>query len=440
MEHPDIESLDRDGILKLQQKGLADLGQRIKNSDVWKAHFAKAGMKPEDLASPDGLANAPTMDKSLLREGYPFPYLTVPIEQVERFVATSGTTGLPVTFGMTKNDLNGLLAQQMRRLLTAAGVRKGDRAYQGYGYGLWIGGLALDIGFSALGCTNFPLGPGRGDLAARWLRDHQYDVASMSPLWLMTLVQTARQQGMDPKKDWKLRVGILGGQSVSAEFRAQLEAEMPEGFVSHNIYGTTEAGGPVLAISTPYTHADDELHLLNEDTIITEIVDPETMKPVADGEIGEIVITTLRKEASPVFRWRTRDLVRLSPKPYDCPSGRRGMRKIGRIIGRSDDMIKFKGNIVFPSQVEDVIAGVAGTVKEAWQIYIDKEATTIGSLTVAVEATSAAGRAADDIIADIRREITARMGMQIDIECHPEGTLPRYEAKATRVLHRPERR
>ena len=116
------------------------------------------------------------------------------------------------------------------------------------------------------------------------------------------------------------------------------------------------------------------------------------------------------------------------------------MRKIGRIIGRSDDMIKFKGNIVFPSQVEDVIAGIAGTVKEAWQIYIDKEAVTIGSLTVAVEATSAGGRTADDIIADIRREITARMGMQVDIECHPAGTLPRYEAKATRVLHRPERR
>lgn len=440
MPHSDIESLDRDGILKLQREGLAEMGRRLGESAVWRAHFAKSGMKPEDLASPDGLANAPTMEKSLLREGYPFPFLTVPMERVERFVATSGTTGLPVTFGMTENDLHRLLPQQMARLLGAAGVCRGDRAYQGYGYGLWIGGLALDIGFSTMGCTNFPLGPGRGDLAARWLRDHAYDVASMSPLWLMTLVQAAKQQGIDPKTEWKLRVAILGGQSVSAEFRAQLEAEMPKGFISHNIYGTTEAGGPVLAISTPYTHADDELHLLNEDTIVTEILDPDTLQPVGEGEVGEVVITTLRKEGSPVVRWRTRDLVRLSKKPYDCPSGRRGMRKIGRIIGRSDDMIKFKGVIVFPSQVEDVIAGVKGTVKEAWQIYIDKEATTIGRLTVAVESAAAEGRAAEDIAHDIRREINARMGMHVDVECHPEGTLPRYEAKAVRVLHRAEQR
>jgi phenylacetate-coenzyme A ligase PaaK-like adenylate-forming protein len=340
---------------------------------------------------------------------------------------------------MTHQDLHSLLPYQMERLLTAAGVKQGYRAYQGYGYGLWIGGLALDLGFSALNCTNFPIGPGRGELAARWLRDHHYHVASMSPLWLMTLVQAARQQGINPKTDWQLKVAILGGQSVSAEFRAQLESEMPEGFMSHNIYGTTEAGGPVLAISTPYTHADDELHLLNEDTIITEILDPNTFKPVSEGEVGEIVITTIRKQASPVLRWRTRDLVRLSKNPYDCPSGRRGMRKIGRIIGRSDDMIKFKGVIVFPSQVEDVIAGVSGVVKEAWQIYLDKKASTIGTMTVAVEATLVDQRPADHIIADIKREINARLGITIHVECHNEGTLPRYEAKATRVLHRSEK-
>jgi phenylacetate-coenzyme A ligase PaaK-like adenylate-forming protein len=439
MQHPDVELLDRDGILKLQRERLAELGKRLGESDVWRSHFAQAGMTPQDLASADGLAHAPMMEKSLLREHYPFPFLTVPVEAVERFVATSGTTGLPVTFGLTRKDLRELLPSQMARMLTAAGVRSGDRAYQGYGYGLWFGGLALDCGFSTLGCTNFPIGPGRSDLAARWLRDHAYDVASMSPLWLMTLFQTAKQQGIDPRKDWRLRVAILGGQSVSSEFRAQLEAELPEGFMSHNIYGTTEAGGPILAISTPYTHAADELQLINEDTVITEILDPETLRPVSEGEIGEVVVTTLCKEGSPVVRWRTRDLVRLSNAPYDCPSGRRGMRKIGRIIGRSDDMIKFKGVIVFPSQVEDVIAGVKGTVKEAWQIYIDKEASTIGKLTIAVEATAADQRPVEQVAHEVGREIYARMGMHVDVECHPEGTLPRYEAKATRVLHRSEK-
>ena len=220
MKHPEIERLDRDGILKLQQDGLADMGRRLAECESWRTHFAQKGMRPEDLATPDGLANAPMMEKSLLRDHYPFPFLTTPMEQVERFVATSGTTGLPVMFGMTHQDLHSLLPYQMERLLTAAGVKQGYRAYQGYGYGLWIGGLALDLGFSALNCTNFPIGPGRGELAARWLRDHHYDVASMSPLWLMTLVQAARQQGINPKTDWQLKVAILGGQSVSAEFRA----------------------------------------------------------------------------------------------------------------------------------------------------------------------------------------------------------------------------
>lgn len=436
MHHPEIESLDRGGILDLQRQGLSRLGQRLAKDAGWRDHFGKKGMKPEDLASTDGLQNAPFLEKSDLRDCYPFPYLTVPMEQVERFVATSGTTGLPVMFGMTKSDFRKLLPYQMSRLLTAAGVKPGSRAYQGYGYGLWIGGLALDQGFAALECTTFPLGPGRAELAARWLRDHCYDVASMSPLWLMTLAQAARAQGINPKDDWVLKTALLGGQSVSAEFRAQLEAEMPDGFVSHNIYGTTEAGGPVLAISTPFTHADDELHLLNEDTIITEILDPQTLKPVSEGEVGEIVITTIAKEASPVVRWRTRDLVRLSPKPYDCPSGRRGMPKIGRIIGRSDDMIKIKGVIVFPSQIEDIITGVKGVAKEAWQIYIDKERMTIGNMTIAVEAID--GRPADQISDEICREVKARLGITIAVECLPEGALPRYEAKAVRVLHRAE--
>ncbi|WP_137391481.1 phenylacetate--CoA ligase family protein [Rhodoligotrophos defluvii] len=438
MLHPEVESLDWPAIQKLQRKRLAELGARLAESPEWVDHFATAGMNPRDLAAEDGLENAPFLDKSALHERYPFPFLTVPMDRVQRFMATSGTTGLPVLFGLTEADYTKLMPYQLARMLAAAGVRRGQRAYQGYGYGLWIGGPALDTGFAALGCTTFPIGPGRAELAVRWLRDHGYEVASMSPLWLMTLITQAKQMGIDPKTDWCLKVGILGGQSVSTEFRAQLEAEMPEGFMSHNIYGTTEAGGPILAISTPYTHGDDELQLMNEDTVITEILDPATLKPIEPGEVGEIVVTTLCREASPVVRWRTRDLVRLSPNPFDCPSGRRGMRKIGRIIGRTDDMIKVKGVIVFPSQVEDIVAKTPGTVKEAWQIYIDKQRTTIGTMCVAVEAARGAGRPPAQIVDEIRREIQARLGINVQVECLEEGALPRYEAKATRVLHRAE--
>lgn len=436
MYHPDVESLDHVGIQKLQRRHLSELASRLSEQPEWIEHFKAAGIHPRDLLAADGLAHAPFLEKSDLRSRYPFPFLSTGMANVERFVATSGTTGLPVLFGMSHNDFNKLLAYQMARMLSAAGVAPGHRAYQGYGYGLWIGGPALDVGFAALKCTTFPIGPGRGELAVQWLRDHQYDVASMSPLWLMTLINTAKQVGIDPKRDWKLKVAILGGQSVSSEFRAQLESEMPDGFMSQNIYGTTEAGGPVIAISTPHTHAADELQLINEDTILTEILDPKTLKPVAPGEVGEIVITTLCREASPVVRWRTRDLVRLSPNPYDCPSGRRGMRRIGRIIGRSDDMLKVKGVIVFPSQIEDIIAATPGTVKEAWQIYVDKEAVTISSMHIEVEAEPHVNRPTDHIVDDIRREVRSRIGFHAEVECRPYGTLPRYEAKATRVLHR----
>lgn len=438
MLHPDIENLDHPAIRRLQKERLAKLGQRLSSQPDWVEHFAAAGMQPSDLAAEDGLDHAPFLDKSALHGRYPFPFLTAPMMSVRRFMATSGTTGLPVMFGMTESDHDKLLPYQMERILSAAGVQRGQRAYQGYGYGLWIGGPALDIGFAALNCTTFPIGPGRGELVVRWLRYHSYDVASMSPLWLMSLINIAKQVGINPKTEWAIKLAILGGQSVSTEFRNQLEAEMPDGFMSQNIYGTTEAGGPVLAISTPFTHDDDELQLVNEDTIITEILDPATLKPVSPGEVGEIVITTLCREASPVIRWRTRDLVRLSATPFDCRSGRRGMRKIGRIIGRTDDMIKVKGVIVFPSQIEDIIAATPGTVKEAWQIYVDKQQTTIGSMCVAVEAERQSNRPVDAIVADIRREIQARLGFNADVDCVAEGTLPRYEAKATRVLHRAE--
>lgn len=440
MLHPDIETLDAEGIRRVQRGHMAKLVARLEGIPDWVEHFRAAGMTPSDLLSDDGLAHAPFLDKADLRSRYPFPFLAEKIEKIERFTSTSGTTGLPVLFGMTAHDYDVLLPYQMARLLTAAGVEPGQRAYQGYGYGLWIGGPALDAGFAALGCPNFPLGPGRGELAVQWLRDHRYEVASMSPLWLMTLITQAKQAGIDPKKDWALKVGVLGGQSVSAEFRAQLEAEMPDGFMAHNIYGTTEAGGPILAISTPFTHAADELQLINEDTVVTEILDPQTLKPVGPGEVGEIVVTTLCREASPVVRWRTRDLVRLSPNPYDCPSGRRGMRRIGRLIGRTDDMMKVKGVVVFPSQIEDIIAGTAGTVKEAWQIYVDKEATMIGSMTIAVEADEKVGRPAEQIASEVGRMIHNRLGLHAVVECLPSGSLPRYEAKATRVLHRPSQR
>jgi len=436
MRHPAVERLDRDGILAIQRAKLAALGKRLAGSPDWVEHFAAAGMKPADIAVEDGLSHAPTLEKADLRARYPFPMLTVEPKQVRRFFATSGTTGLPVMFGCTARDLTVTMAEQVARMLHCQGVRAGDRAYIGYGYGLWMGGPAFDIGLQHLGATCFPVGPGRGELVAEWMRDQEWDYAAVSPLWLMALTRIARERGIDPKRDWKLKLAGVGGQTVSASFREDLEAALPDGFRAYNCYGTTEAGGPAVATPCPFSLGDDEMHLINEDSIVTEILDPETLEPVGPGEVGEIVVTTLEKEASPVVRWRTRDLVRISETPYDCACGRGGMPRIGRIIGRSDDMLKVRGVIVFPSQIEDVIAATPGTVKEAWQIYVNEVDQAHDSITVAVEAERGFNGDRAALAETIGRALTARLGLKVPVECQPEGTLPRYEAKAQRVLVR----
>ena len=433
--HPEIEGLDRSALEALQDRKLRALGERLATDADWRAHFASFGMRPETLSRAT-LAAAGTLDKGALRERYPFPFLTVPMEAVARFCATSGTTGLPVLFGYTQRDVRELLPFQMTRLLRAAGLRPGERVYQGYGYGLWVGGVVMDWALLAFGCTNFGIGPGRTEVVVRWLRDHAYTACTMSPLWLMTLVNAARAAGVDPKRDWSLRLGLFGGQSVSAAFRAELEAAMPDGFVAQNIYGSTESGGPNHGISCPSSHDTDEMHLINEDTILTEILDPATLAPVEPGGTGEIVFTTLDREASPVVRWRTRDLVRLSENPYGCACGRRAFPLIGRIIGRSDDMLKIRGALVFPSQVEDCIAALDATVNEAWQIFVDRDDRELDAMTVAVERRASAVQSDDDVRDALERAIHARLGIRAHVEVHPEGTLPRYEAKAVRVIVR----
>ena len=430
----DFMSLDE--LQALQDRKLQALGRRLAESPEWVAHLAKAGVRPADLRDRASLAAMPTLEKADLRARYPFPLLTVPVEQVARFCATSGTTGLPVMFGFTRHDWEVTLVKQLARIYRTVGVRPDDRVYQGYGYGLWIGGPSMDVALNAYGAVNFPVGPGRADLMVQWLADHGYTVTTMSPLWLMTLLTAARKAGFEPAKQWKLRVGLFGGQSVSATFREEIEAQMPSGFKAHNIYGTTEAGGPILSISCPHSHAHDQMHLINDDSVLTEIVDPKTLQPVGPGEVGEVVITTLDKQASPLVRWRTHDLVRRADKPYACACGRHAFALIGRIIGRSDDMLKVRGVIVFPTQVEDVIAGIEGLAKEAWQIYIDGDGASLDQIEVAVERLPTAAMGTDALAAEVAARLRARLGLTVNVTCHADGSLPRYEAKAVRVIKR----
>lgn len=426
----------RDEVLAIQERKLLQLGQRLQGSAAWQKHFGAAGISAADLVGRAALSKFPTLEKADLRAMYPYPMLTVELEKVMRFTATSGTTGLPVLFGFTAKDWRETVVKQLHRIFRTVGIVPGDKIYQGYGYGLWVGGSSMDEAIQSYGAVNFPIGPGRSDLMPGWIRDHAYDATTMSPLWLMTLITHAHKLGIDPRKDWKLRVGLFGGQSVSTTFRNEMEAMMPDGFKAHNIYGTTEAGGPILGISCEHSHAADEMHLINDDSVLTEILDPQTLEPVGPGEVGELVITTLDKEASPVVRWRTRDLVRLSKDPYGCPCGRHGFPLVGRIIGRSDDMMKVRGVMVFPSQIEDVIAGLPGTVKEAWQVYVDSREGSMDQIEVAFERTPDASMPSAQMEEELRQQLRARLGLTCAVKCYGEGLLPRYEAKATRVIKR----
>lgn len=430
----DFQSTDE--LHRTQERKLAALGARLQESPLWRRHFERSRSSARDLSSRASLERVPTLEKADLKALYPYPMLTVPLGDVMRFCATSGTTGLPVLFGFTRKDWEQTLVAQLARIFRAVGVTPNDLAYQGYGYGLWVGGCSMDEAFRAYGNVNFPIGPGRGELMVQWLKDHQYTVTTMSPLWLMTLINQARKVGIDPKTDWKLRLGMFGGQSVSTTLRDEMEALMPEGFKAHNIYGTTEAGGPILAVSCPHSHAADEMHLINEDSVLTEILDPVTLKPVGPGEVGEIVVTTLDKQASPVVRWRTRDLARVSAHPYNCGCGRSAFPLIGRIIGRSDDMLKIRGVLVFPSQIEDVITGVAGTSKEAWQIYLDGDGTELDRVEIAIERAGPTPSSVEDMTREVSAKLKSRLGLTCSVKCHSDGSLPRYEAKATRVIRR----
>jgi phenylacetate-CoA ligase len=330
--HPEVELLDRGAILAIQRDKLVRLGKRLSGSLEWSAHFRAAGLSPRDLADPQGIANAPMLTVAQLHERYPLPMLTAQEFQVERFFATPQAAGPPILFGFTARDFYRTLPGQVARLLHCAGLRHGDRAYQSHDYGLCLDGWAYEAGFRALGATCFPVGPGRGELVVQWLRDQGWDFAVATPAWLLELARLAAEQDIDPRRDWRLRAAALAGPVTRAD-RGALDAGLPAGFAGHAVYGRTEAGGPVLAVACAHSRDRGELHLINEDTIVTEILDPDTLQPVGTGQTGEVVVTTLDKEASPVVRYRTGERARLSDRPYDCPCGRIGMPLIG-LTGR----------------------------------------------------------------------------------------------------------
>jgi phenylacetate-CoA ligase len=432
-----VETMPVNELKALQDSRVKETVERCYNTiPYYRELFDKVGLKPKHVQATEDLTNVPFTEKKHLRALYPFPLLGWEPQAIHRFCATTGTTGPPVLIGFTRKDWFETLKEQMGRLFTMWGVGPGDIVYQGYGLGLWLGGPSMEYGTESVGATLFPVGPGRSYTAVEWLRDIDITVLLCSPSFALHLIRTAKTKGILPATDWKIKVVMFGGEKASTKIRTKVENELPKGVKIFTGYGLTEGGGPAVASECIVTREQEEMHIFS-DHYFPEIIDPDTDKRVGPGEQGELVLTTLTREASPMIRWRTRDIMSWAQDPIGCECGRNALPKIKGIVGRSDDMIKVRGAMFWPTQVEDILSSVQGVNIEGWQIYIGTRDTGLEEAKVAVEATKemwGQEGGADKLKSRIASELSSRLGQRIEVEISAPDSLPRYERKATRII------
>ncbi len=338
-----IETASRDQIAALQLQRLkATLARAYENVPHYRRAFDEKGVHPDDLRSLADLAKFPFTTKKDLRDNYPFGLFAVPRTQVARVHASSGTTGKPTVVGYTKNDIDHW-ADLVARSIRAAGGRAGDIVHVAYGYGLFTGGLGAHYGAERLGCTVIPMSGGQTEKQVQLITDFQPDIIMVTPSYMQVIIEEFVRQGLDPRA-MSVKVGIFGAEPWTEAMRREIEAKAAIDAV--DIYGLSEVMGP--GVASECVESKDG-PVIWEDHFLPEIIDPETGEVLPDGSEGELVFTTLTKEALPVIRYRTRDLTRLLP-----PTSR-SFRRIGKIVGRSDDMLIIRGVNVFPTQIEEIV-------------------------------------------------------------------------------------
>ena len=416
-----IETASRDEIEGLQLARLRwSLAHAYTNVPHYRAAFAAAGVHPDDLKALDDIRRFPFTQKSALRDNYPFGMFAVPREQVIRLHASSGTTGKPTVVGYTSRDLDtwaGLMARSMR----ACGTRPGDVVHLAYGYGLFTGGLGFHYGAEKLGCTVVPVSGGMTPRQVTLVEDFGATTIGSTPSYMLSILDEYRAQGRDPRKS-PLQVGIFGGEPWTNAMRAEIE----QAFDMHALdcYGLSEVIGPGVAIECVETK--DGLHLW-EDHFLAEIIDPETGFVLPDGQIGELVLTSLTKEALPIIRYRTRDLTRL------LPGTARSMRRIEKLMGRSDDMMILRGVNVFPSQIEEQLLAQPG-MSPHFQIELTREGR-MDMMTLWVEVSTASP---DELRANhartLQKRIKQMLGISVLARVGQPGDVPRSAGKAVRII------
>ena len=417
----DPSLITRDELRQLQLKRLRwTVRHAYDNVPLYRRKFDEAGVGPDDLRTVDDIRRFPFTTKADLRETYPFGMFAVPMERVARVHASSGTTGRPTVVGYTAGDLE-RWATLVARCLRAAGVRPGMKVHNAYGYGLFTGGLGAHAGIEKLGATVIPVSGGRTARQVQLITDFEPDAIMCTPSYLLAIADAMVEAGIDPRST-SLKVAILGAEPWTNELRREIERRL--GIEAVDLYGLSEVMGPGVANEAVTTK--DGPHVW-EDHFLPETVDGDTGAQVADGEIGELVFTSLTKEAFPVIRYRTRDLTRLLPGTA-FPA----MRRIEKITGRNDDMIIVRGVNLFPTQIEELVLGI-----EALTPHFVLELRTSGrmdAMTVRIERHPSLERAVCETAAVVlQQRIKSHIGTTVDVVLVEPGELPRSEGKYQRV-------
>jgi phenylacetate-CoA ligase len=420
------ETLPRPELEQLQVARLRSCVERVSQSvPFYRDRLAQAGVTASDIRALDDLASVPLTTKQDLRDHYPFGLFAVPLDQVVRCHASSGTTGKMTVVGYTRQDLD-LWANLFARALAAAGVTQADIAHNALGYGLFTGGLGFHDSATLIGATVIPVAAGNTRRQIQIMQDFGSTVLCSTPSYALLIAEMAAEEGVDMAA-LPLRVGIFGAEPWSDQMRQEIEARL--GIVAFDTYGLSEIIGPGVASECEY-HQGRHIY---EDHFIPEIVDPQTGKRLPDGEVGELVLSSVTKEAIPLLRYRTRDRTRLLREP--CACGRTSVR-MARVQGRTDDMIVVRGVNVFPSQIEAVLLE-SGEVAPHYQLIVDREHNSLDELEVRVEAPAGLWGDAERLGELERRlgdDIQSTLGITCSVQLVAPGELPRSEGKAVRVV------
>ena len=419
-----IETASRDEIAALQfERMRSSLAHAYNNVNHYKAKFDAAGVHPDDLKSLADLARFPFTTKADLRDTYPFGMFAVPRQQVLRIHASSGTTGKPTVVGYTRRDLDNW-ADLVARSIRAAGGRPGDKVHVSYGYGLFTGGLGAHYGAERLGCTVIPFGGGQTERQVQLIVDFQPDIIMVTPSYILAIADEFERQGLDPAKT-SLRIGLHGAEPWTQAMREEIEKRF--NIQAVDIYGLSEVMGP--GVASECVESKDGT-VIWEDHFYPEIIDPATGAVLPDGELGELVFTSLTKEALPIVRYRTRDLTRLL-----APTSR-SMRRIGKITGRSDDMLIIRGVNVFPSQIEEVVLKQEA-LSAHYMLEVSREAH-LDELAVLVELKPSHAHATKgerlQYANEVQHHVKSYIGVTAEVRVVDPGGIERSVGKAKRVI------